>query len=322
MPPQAGRANCALPRLAALLALTVALGALVSRRMGAASFRRRLVALGALGCGMALAVFGAAADARAEGPQGFSTVVIDAGHGGIDRGGGPGQVLPEKPYTLDTALRLQRALNQRGVHTVMTRTGDYFVTLPDRVMIGGSQGNAIFVSVHFNSAPREEAHGIETYYYRSDSFGLAARLHRAQLASLNTMDRNIRRRGFFVLRRSSVPAVLCEGGYLTNAEESRTILDPSYRERWAQNVADAIVAQQRYGDPTDLGSQPPVTTEILVANGHSYSRHLAARYAASRHGSSRHGSSRTTASHHGSSHHTSGTSHTSSHRRHRHSSSN
>ena len=265
----------------------------------------------------------AAANAGAVGAQGFTTVVIDAGHGGIDRGGGPGQVIPEKPYTLDTALRLQRALQERGVHTVMTRTGDYFVPLPERVMIGSSQGDAIFVSVHFNSAPREEAHGIETYYYRSDSFGLAARLHRAQLASLDTIDRNIRRRGFFVLRRSAIPAVLCEGGYLTNAEESRTILDASYRERWAQNVADAIVEQQRYGDPSNLGSQPAITTEALISHGRSYTRQFSSsRYASrhhgsSRHGSSRHSSSRSTASRHGSSRHTT----TSSHRRRRHSSS-
>jgi N-acetylmuramoyl-L-alanine amidase len=258
-----------------------------------AAFLHRFSALAALVCGGVLAV----PSAKASGPQGFSTVVIDAGQGGIDRGGGPGQVIPEKPYTLDTALRLQRALQSRGVHTVMTRTGDYFVPLPERVRIGGSQGNAIFVSVHFNSAPREEAHGIETYYYRADSFGLAARLHQAQLASLNTLDRNIRRRGFFVLRRSSVPAVLCEGGYLTNSEESRIILSDSYRERWAQNVADAIVAQQRYGDPTELGRQPPVTTEVLVANGRSYSRHVST----GRRGSSHH----STSSHRGGSHHTS-----------------
>lgn len=262
------------------------------------------------------ALVGAGApSARAYGPQGFSTVVIDAGHGGFDRGGGPGQVIPEKPYTLDAALRLDRALRARGVRTVLTRRDDYFVTLPERVIMGSSQGNAIFVSVHFNSAAREGAHGIETYYYRPDSFGLAARLHRAQLASLNTEDRHIRRRGFFVLRRSSVPAVLCEGGYLTNYEESRAILSDSYRERWAQNIADAIVAQQRYGDPSDLGNQPVVTTENLAS--HRTSSRRGSRRGYSGHGSARHRSS----GRHGSTHHASTQSSRSQRRRHRHSSS-
>ena len=164
------------------------------------------------------------ATGRADGPQGFNIVIIDAGHGGFDRGGGPGQAIPEKPYTLDTALRLQRALRARGFRTVMTRSDDTFVSLPNRVAIADSYRNAIFVSVHYNSGARSAAHGYETYYYRSDSYGLAARLHQAQLSTLDTEDRHLRRRGFFVLRKPSIPAVLCEGGFLTNPEESS--IDP------------------------------------------------------------------------------------------------
>lgn len=210
--------------------------------------------------------------AQAYGPQGFDTVVIDAGHGGIDRGGGPGQRLPEKPYTLDTAQRLERELKRRGFRTIMTRREDVFVPLPVRTGVANAFRNAIFVSVHYNSAPRLDAHGYETYYYGADSFGLATRLHRAQLATLATEDRYVRRRGFFVLRRTSIPAVLLEGGFLTNPEESRTILNPSYRQRWAENVATAILAQRRTGDPADLGYQPPVTSERLVSGGRSHHR--------------------------------------------------
>ena len=91
------------------------------------------------------------------------TVVIDPGHGGHDRGGGPRQKIPEKPYNLDVALRLRNVLNAAGYRTVMTRTGDYFVGLGGRCAIANGQRDAIFVSVHFNSAPREGANGIETY---------------------------------------------------------------------------------------------------------------------------------------------------------------
>ena len=210
--------------------------------------------------------------ASAYGPRGFDTVVIDAGHGGIDRGGGPGQRIPEKPYTLDTALRLEQALRRRGFRTVMTRTEDVFVPLPTRVAIANSFRNAIFVSVHFNSAPRVDAHGYETYYYRGDSFGLATRLHRAQLSTLDTEDRFVRRRGFYVVRRPAIPAVLCEGGFLTNPAESRIVLNASYRQRWAENIANAIAAQRREGDPSDLGYQPPVTTERLVRDRRSHGR--------------------------------------------------
>ncbi len=230
---------------------------------------------------------------HAYGPQGFDTVVIDAGHGGLDRGGGPGQLIPEKPYTLDTAIRLQRLLQQRGFHTVMTRTQDVFVPLPERVAIANSFPNAIFLSIHYNSAPRAAAHGYETYYYHSDSFGLATRLHRAQLATLNTDDRHVRRRGFYVVRRTNIPAVLCEGGFLTSPEESRVVLSPSYRQQWAQNIANALVAQRREGDPADLGFQPPTTTERLVTTSGRSRRHSRGGGGGRRHarGSSHGGSS-------------------------------
>ena len=210
---------------------------------------------------------GACLPAKAYGPQGFRTVVIDAGHGGIDRGGGPGQSIPEKPYTLDTAERLERELQRRGFRTIMTRREDVFVPLPVRVGVANSFPGAIFVSVHYNSAPRLEAHGYESYYYRADSFGLATRLHRAQLATLATDDRAVRRRGFYVLRRTQIPSVLLEGGFLTNPSESRTVLNPSYRQRWAENVASAILAQSRQGDPAGLGYQPSVTSERRVSGG-------------------------------------------------------
>ncbi len=255
-------------------------------------------------------IWAAVADrAFAYGPRGFDTVIIDAGHGGLDRGGGPGQAIPEKPYTLDTALRLERALQRRGLRTVMTRTDDVFVSLPERVAIANSYRNAIFVSVHYNSAPRVDAHGYETYYYRGDSFGLATRLHRAQLASLDTEDRHVRRRGFYVVRRPAIPAVLCEGGFLTNPTESRIVLNASYRQRWAENIADAIAAQRREGDPYDTGYQPPVTTERLVVHhsSRSHGRSRGSSHSRSHGSSSRgrsHGSSRSRETHtsHGNNH--------------------
>ena len=261
-----------------------------------------------------------AGPAGAYGPRGFDTVVIDAGHGGIDRGGGPGQSIPEKPYTLDTAQRLERELRRRGFRTVMTRREDVFVPLPVRTGIANAFRNAIFVSVHYNSAPRLDAHGFETYYYRGDSFGLATRLHRAQLATLDTEDRFVRRRGFFVLRRTAMPSVLLEGGFLTNPSESRMILNPSYRQRWAENVASAILAQSRQGDPVELGYQPPITSERLgshrSSSHRSHGRSSRGRSSRGRSHGRSHGSSHGRSSHGSSSRRGHGSS-SARHRRHR-----
>ena len=90
--------------------------------------------------------------------------MIDAGHGGYDRGGIPGQRVAEKEMTLDVAQRLKKMLTAAGYRVVMTRDSDVFVPLGTRVAIANSYPNAIFVSVHFNSAKRSGAGGIETYF--------------------------------------------------------------------------------------------------------------------------------------------------------------
>jgi N-acetylmuramoyl-L-alanine amidase len=134
------------------------------------------------------------------------TIIIDPGHGGIDRGGVPGQRISEKEMALDVSLRLRRILESSGYRVIMTRNSDVFIPLGTRTAIANSYRGATFVSVHFNSARRAGANGIETYYYRGDSAGLAASIHRNVVAIAPTENRGIRRRGYFVLRRTSIPA--------------------------------------------------------------------------------------------------------------------
>src|SRR5215471_4833846 len=160
----------------------------------------------------------------------FQTVVIDAGHGGFDRGGIPGQRVAEKGMNLDVAQRLASRLRSAGYRVVMTRNSDVFVTLGDRVRIANSYPNAIFVCIHFNSATRAGANGIETYYYSNQSAQLAANIHRQVISGTTTDNRGIRRRGYFVLRRTTIPAVLVECGFLTNSYETRLALQSNYRQ--------------------------------------------------------------------------------------------
>ncbi len=168
------------------------------------------------------------------------TVVIDAGHGGHDRGGSAGQRIAEKPYTLDIARRLSSALRSRGFRTVMTRSGDYFVPLGQRCAISNSQWSAIFVSIHLNSAPREGASGIETYYYSGGSGPLAAAVHSALVRAAGSPNRGLRRRGYYVLRHNARPAVLCECGFLTNRAEASRLMSASHRQRIANAIAAGI----------------------------------------------------------------------------------
>src|SRR5947207_5241850 len=128
-------------------------------------------------------------------------VVIDAGHGGFDRGGIPGQRVAEKTMNLDVAQRLRAILSANGYRTIMTRDSDVFVPLGTRVAIANSYRNAIFVCIHFNAARRGSASGIETYFYSSQSLPLASAIHYYVAGGAPSSNRGVRRRGFYVLRK-------------------------------------------------------------------------------------------------------------------------
>jgi N-acetylmuramoyl-L-alanine amidase len=202
-------------------------------------YRPRLFALGFLIA--FLGIFSKAQAKRASQDSGSATiVVIDAGHGGYDRGGIPGQRVAEKEMTLDVAQRLKKTLAASGYRVVMTRDSDVFVPLGTRVAIANSYSNAIFVSIHFNSAKRSGAGGIETYFYNRESLPLASAIHYFVAGGAPSSNRNVRRRGYYVLRKTRVPAVLVECGFLTNPTEAAYAQTASYREKLAEEIAAGI----------------------------------------------------------------------------------
>ena len=171
-------------------------------------------------------------------------VVIDPGHGGNDRGGIPGQKLAEKVFTLDTGKRLVRILRANGdIKVVMTRDDDTFVSLTERTNIANQYRgrDAVFVSIHYNSAQREGAYGIETYYNNKRAYRLAALVHPRVIQAMDSVDRGIRQRGYRVLRKNRLPAILVECGFLTNHVEGKRASNPNYRQRVARAIASAIL---------------------------------------------------------------------------------
>ena len=198
-------------------------------------------------------------------------IVIDPGHGGSNKGA---QSIAdgrwEKEFTLDWARRLVPLLEAGGWRVVLTRTNDVDVSLSDRVAFAETHHADLFLSLHFNSPGgdgREQA-GLETYCltpvgmassltrgYADDlrqafpnnafdeqNVQFAARLHRALLAVNGDADRGVRRARFLaVLRGQQRPAVLIEGGYLSNSREARRIGEAEYRQRLAEGLARALV---------------------------------------------------------------------------------
>src|SRR5438094_10508182 len=159
-------------------------------------------------------------DVSSQSSRPSTIIVIDAGHGGFDRGGIPGQRVSEKTMTLDVAQRLKRVLAASGYRVVMTRDSDVFVSLGGRVAIANSYPNALFVCIHFNSAKRMGAGGIETYFYSRDSLPLASAIHYFVAGGAPSSNRGVRRRGYYVLRKTNIPAVLVECGFLTNPTDA------------------------------------------------------------------------------------------------------
>jgi len=199
----------------------------------------------------------------------FAVVILDPGHGGQDSGAMVGGVM-EKDLTLDVARRIERLLDSQGVATLMTRLGDTYVSLADRAAIGNRVGDSIFVSIHFNEDNKPVATGVETYYAahqitsgfllaswlpffsqpssncpKLESQSLAGSIQQALVARTGSVNRGTQAKQFFVIANVTSPAVLVEGGFLTNKEDVLKLASEDYRDQLAAAVADGIL---RYRD--------------------------------------------------------------------------
>lgn len=176
----------------------------------------------------------------------FRTVVIDPGHGGHDNGGQWGKVY-EKHLALDTAVRLENQLKRMGFQTVLTRRSDYFVSLPQRVAFGNRHRNAIFVSIHYNYTWKEHVSGLETFYYSREGQKLAQYVQQGLVRRTRAVDRQAKFARFYVIRNSKLPAILVEGGFVSNERERERVKLGSFREAAARGIAEGILRYRRSG---------------------------------------------------------------------------
>ena len=201
----------------------------------------------------------------------FSTVVVDAGHGGKDPGERPRGRQAEKDLALDTALRLASLLRESGLKTVLTRSDDTFVELDDRVAIADRYGpDAILVSIHYNASGSSASRGVETYFWRPDSQGLATRVQRNLLSETGQSNHGVIRRVLRLTHNPREPAILVEAGYLTNGSDYALATSADYRQKVAEGIADGIVEQHENGD-AGIQRLPPVVSYHPAR--HTYRRH-------------------------------------------------
>ncbi len=179
-------------------------------------------------------------------PRGRYLVVIDPGHGGPDPGAIGIEGLRETDVVLDVALQTARLLQSRGVQVLLTRTSEVDVDLPPRVDLANSSQADLFVSLHANALnmDRPDVNGIETFYYEGGlSYGLADALQQRLMAiSPGTTDRGARPGRFFVIRRTVMPSVLTEMGFVTGDVDAPRLASRTYRRQLAQALAAGILS--------------------------------------------------------------------------------
>lgn len=179
-------------------------------------------------------------------PRGRYRVVIDPGHGGPDPGAVGIGGLRETDVVLDVGLQLAQLLQNRGVQVLLTRTSEVDVDLPPRVSLANRSGADLFVSLHANalSMDRPDVNGIETFYYQGGrAYELALSIQRQLMAvSPGTPDRGARPGRFFVIRRTVMPSVLTEMGFVTGAIDAPRLADARYRQQLAAALAAGILS--------------------------------------------------------------------------------
>ena len=176
-------------------------------------------------------------------PKYRGVVVIDPGHGGKDPGAIGLRSLQEKKVVLDISQKVTQILEKRGIQVIITRRNDTFVSLQGRVNIAEKYNAKAFVSIHANAISKSKTYvnGLETYYF-STGLRLAQSIHRSIIRRLDVRDRGVRRARFYVLRKTSMPAVLVETGFVTGSSDSAKLANSSYRTRMAEAIAEGIIS--------------------------------------------------------------------------------
>ena len=174
------------------------------------------------------------------------TIVIDAGHGGDEKGAIGPLGDEEKDINLKIALELQEILKQKGANVVMTRECDGTISLDDRVSIARNNNANIFISIHLNSIGDypmniRKTRGTSIYYYNNNSKALAKLLEGSVIKSAKTHNDKVRFGNFRVIRPGDYVGVLVEAAYMTNPLDSVLYQTPMFAENVAKGIAEGIL---------------------------------------------------------------------------------
>lgn len=176
------------------------------------------------------------------------TVVVDAGHGGID----PGKVgvndALEKDINLSIAMKLKSYLEQQDIKVIMTRETDMGLyeesdsnkkvrDMKNRLAIMEEIKPELVISIHQNSYPEESVSGMQVFYYETSTEGkrLAEMMQQTMIESLKPQKERTAKANdtYYLLKKTSAPIVIVECGFLSNHTEAKLLVSSDYQEKMA-----------------------------------------------------------------------------------------
>lgn len=173
-------------------------------------------------------------------------IVVDAGHGGRDPGTSKAGVT-EKAIVLKVSQKVEQKLKDAGATVYMTRVGDTYPTLQNRVNYAEQKYAESFVSIHVNAAGSSSARGAEVFFDTSvnmngvESKVLAQDIQNRLVRDVGMYNRGAKDTAFYVIRNQHVPAVLVELGFITNPNDFNKLTNDAYLEKFAQAIYQGIV---------------------------------------------------------------------------------
>jgi len=183
------------------------------------------------------------------------TIVIDAGHGGIDPGGiGIKTKVKESDLNLSISKKLCSYLQSFGVRTIMTRNdsnGLYGTNISgykkrdmqERKNIILNNNANMVISIHMNRYVRQTLRGAQVFYdpTSSSSQALALCIQNSFAQNLPESDKGISIGDYYILKCTDAPSVICECGYLSNPDDENLLINDEYQDKVAYNIFCGIV---------------------------------------------------------------------------------
>ncbi len=176
-------------------------------------------------------------------PRGRTVVVIDPGHGGRDPGAVGIGGLREADVVLSISQQVASILERQGVQAILTRRDNSGLELAPRVQMAQRANANLFVSIHANaiSMSRPDVNGVETFHYSASSANLARSIQNSIVSSTGMVNRGVKTARFYVLTRTSMPAVLVETGFVTGRNDAARLASPAFRTQMAEAIARGIM---------------------------------------------------------------------------------